>query len=107
MNTLLNNGLKIEVKESHLTVKNNLLYNTETKMLEGVDGDYIEFATHLPCGNKVITRGVVDGYTNGKIIKLRGAVIPYENEGERTINHLYTVENLDAKSIKTDVVFAD
>lgn len=41
-----------------LTVKNNKLFNINTQMYEGIDGDKIEFQT-----NKGVMSGTVVGYT--------------------------------------------
>lgn len=108
MKILVSNGFEIEVAEKHLIVKDNKLYNTETKKYEGVEGDIVTFVTQLPSGHKVQTRGVVDGYTDGDTVKLRGVKLPYVYVTDKTVEHTYTVISLEEeKSLKTDVVFAD
>ena len=108
MKILVSNGFEIEINEEHLVVKDNKLYNTETNNYEGVEGDCVTFTTFLPSGHSVQTRGVVNGYTDGDVVKIRGVKLPYVHVMDKMVEHTYTVTSLEEeKSFKTDVVFAD
>ena len=86
----VNKNLVLDIKEEHLIIKNNKLYNTITKQVEGVDGDIVTFPILNEKGTKTLVRGTVDGYTCGNMVKLRGVEKPYSAlEGEpKVFEHL-------------------
>jgi len=74
----INNSKVLDIKEECLIIKNNKLYNNVTKQYEGVDGDIVTFYVATSNGGQCWTRGTVDGYTCGRMVKLRGVEKPYE-----------------------------
>lgn len=74
----INNSKVLDIKEEHLIIKNNKLYNNVTKQYEGVDGDRVTFYVKAASGAKCWTTGTIDGYTCDRIVKIRGVEQPYE-----------------------------
>lgn len=68
----VNKNLVLDIKEEHLIIKNNKLYNNVTKQYEAIDGDIVTFYAATSNGGKSWARGYVEGYTCDKRIKLRG-----------------------------------
>lgn len=94
----INKSKNIEVNESFLIVKDNKLYNTETKKFEGLDGDIIQFHIITNNGTKSWVRGSVDGYTCGNIIKLRGVDKPYTADSVGTIERVSKITDYQDES---------
>jgi hypothetical protein len=99
---------EIEITESYMVVKDNKLYNNNTKTYEGVDGDRVSFETTLESGSKMVTTGTVDGYTHDGVIKIKGVNEPYKIDGNFTVEHLVKiVETLDKKPIFAEISYID
>ena len=77
MHIIVNCSRCIEVTEPNIIVKDKRLYNTKLDCYEGVDGDYVSFDTENN-GRIMTVSGVVDGYTNGRYVKIRGVKEPYD-----------------------------
>ena len=77
MYIIVNCSIRIEVTEPNIIVKDKRLYNTKLDCYEGVDGDYVSFDTE-DNGRIMTVSGVVDGYTNGRYVKIRGVKEPYD-----------------------------
>jgi hypothetical protein len=104
----LENGTLLNIEEENIVVKDKKLYNTKTKQFEGVDGDRVYFTTFLSGGTKCITSGNVEGYTNEKRIKLRGALKTYENFRDVNVEHFHSVEvYTDENSVVLEQIFVD
>lgn len=91
MKIQVNGGEIVNVTENNLVVRDEKLFNLDTKQFEGVDGDLVEIRQP-----GIIRRGSVDGYTNGKAIKFRGQDFVH-NIGENDIlkiEHLFSCQEL-------------
>lgn len=88
----VNNETEIAVREPHLTVRDNRLYNTRTNEFEGMDGDRVEFTRKDEQGTWLVT-GIVKGYTTEDSIPIRGVETPYKPmEGtKKTVEHISSV----------------
>lgn len=62
----LTNGKVINVAEDYMVVKNNMLFNENTKLYEGVDGDVVKVKT-----DGEICKHRVSGYTKFTVIPTR------------------------------------
>lgn len=91
----INGEKKIEIKEDFLTVKDKTLYNTKSKKREGLDGDIVSF-TRKEGSKKILCRGIVDGYTCGDHIKLRGVNRAYEGVCDISFEHISVVIESDS-----------
>lgn len=91
----INNETEIKIIEPNLVVKNKRLYNTETKQYEGVDGDIVIFSYVNENGLKCGFKGYVEGYTNGKTVKVRGVDKVFNQIGNKTIDHVSIVTNFE------------
>lgn len=76
MHVIVNCVKKIEVINPDIIVKDKRLYNTKTDSYEGVDGDSVSFDAETKFGLMSI-KGIVDGYTDGSYVKIRGVDTPY------------------------------
>ena len=77
MYIIVNCSIRIEVTEPNIIVKDKRLYNTKLDCYEGVDGDYVSFDVENN-GRIMTVSGTVDGYTNGRYVKIRGVEEPYD-----------------------------
>ena len=77
MHIIVNCSRCIEVTDPNRIVKDKRLYNTKLDCYEGVDGDYVSFDVENN-GRIMTVSGVVDGYTNGRYVKIRGIKEPYD-----------------------------
>lgn len=76
MHVIVNCNKKIEITNPDIIVKDKRLYNVKTDSYEGVDGDSVSFDAETKFGLMSI-KGVVDGYTDGCYVKIRGVDAPY------------------------------
>ena len=88
------NGRWITVNEPYLHVRDNRLYNTKTKEEEGVDGDIVEFKEKREDGRTWIVKGDVDGYTNGKEIRLKFHDDVYKEPKTKIVEHIYMITDV-------------
>jgi len=93
----INKEYKIDVKEDYLTVNDKRLYNTNTKQFEGIDGDIIHFEI-TKNGSKYIVSGMVEGYTCGGNIKLRGSEKEYSNAENIRIDKISSITDYIEKT---------
>jgi len=95
MKILVNDITEITVDSPDLRVKDGKLYNTKTQLFEGVQGDAIWFLIDKG-GYYVSKRGLVEGYTDFKTVKLIGndEVFTAYSEFKR-IEHVSTVKQID------------
>jgi hypothetical protein len=94
------NGDRVfEVTEENLVIKDDKLYNTQTKRYEGVDGDIVEFI-RKDGSNNVRCRGTVDGYTCGSRVKIRGVDKVNEDSRDVSITHISSITDYDVISFE-------
>jgi len=95
MKVLINDIKTITIDDPDIKVKDGKLYNSKTKLFEGVQGDTVWFLVEKN-GTFVSTRGIVDGYTNDRKVKLMGKKEPYTTYNEhKKIEHLSIVKLVD------------
>lgn len=95
MTILVNNQYKFNVPND-LIVKDGKLYNPKALHFEGVEADMVEF-DYTTQNNQVMTiKGVVEGFTNGGKITLRGRDKTYEGISKYTIDHVSSVAIVDS-----------
>lgn len=94
MQIKVNDKYEFEVTQEDLTVKDKKLYNTHTKIFEGIDGDIVEFIREEN-GHKVLIRGTVDGYTHFGTVKIQGCEEVYKTDPYAIkIEHMSVVEEI-------------
>lgn len=102
-----NTGKEIKIENSNIVVKDNKLYNKETKSFEALEGDKISFVTYNENGYKVSTTGTVDGYTCNGIVKLMGISKQYNVSGGYSIEHITKVTDyIDENAVISETVYA-
>ena len=95
MKVLVNNIMPLTIKEPHIMVREGKLYNTETQLFEGVQGDAVWFLIDKG-GWYVSKQGIVEGYTCNRKIKLIGTDNEFTSYNEhKRIEHLSTVKVID------------
>ena len=102
MKIQIDNSTILDIVEDYLIIKNNKLYNNNTKQYEGVEGDRVTFIVTKPSGTKCQTSGIVDGYTCGRRVKIRGVEQPYDADEncEKVIETLSRITDTDCDSTK-------
>ena len=104
----VNTDIEINITETYLIVKDNKLYNTITKKYEGVEGDIVRFDYIKEDGKKSGYKGYVDGYTNGKKVKIRGINQVFTQVGEKSIEHISSVTSYsDVTDEEKDILIAE
>ena len=94
MQIKVNDKYKFKVTQEDLTVKDKKLYNTHTKIFEGIDGDIVEFI-YEEDGRKVLICGSVDGYTHFGTVKIHGREEVYKTDPYTVkIEHLSIAEEI-------------
>ena len=102
-----NFGHEIKIDKPNLIVKDDKLYNTDTKKFEGLDGDRICVNRTLENGQKMSSTGTVEGYTYNGAIKLRGVKEAYQSDSY-AIEHVVKIKDfIDDNAVKTEIVYAD
>jgi hypothetical protein len=95
MKVLVNGVTTIKIDDPNIRVKDGKLYNIDTQLYEGVQGDAVWFLVDKG-GIYLSTKGLVEGYTNGKNIKLIGTKEPLTAYNEyKSIEHVSTVKVVD------------
>lgn len=95
MKVLVNDVTTLTIDNPDIKVREGKLYNTKTQLFEGVQGDTVWFLVDRG-GWYVSTRGIVDGYTDYRTVKLVGKEEPYTAYSEfKRIEHLSTVKVVD------------
>lgn len=97
----INGDKTIEIDDDNLIVKGKTLYNTKTKLREGIDGDVVSFI-RTENDRKIQCRGTVDGYTYGKRIKIRGVDEPYQDIHDIHFEHVSVITKFDDFGINSE-----
>lgn len=87
MVAIINGEEEIVIPEPYLIIEKQRLYNTKTKQYEGIDGDIVSF-TH----KNTNLSGMVEGYTHGAYVKIRGVEKPFIDAEKKEITHISTIE---------------
>lgn len=99
----INNDKRIKVDSPNLIVKDKMLYNTDTKSFEGVDGDIISFVYVNENGGKVRFKGSVEGYTNGNDIRIRGINKVFGEVSEKEVSHISFITSFENEISEEDM----
>lgn len=101
----VNKSRSFEINEDFLVVKDDTLYNKKLKKREGIDGDIVSFSA-LRNSRMTSFRGMVDGYTCGNRVKLRGVDEVFENASDVRFEFISVVTKTDCLSFEEKELLA-